>query len=421
VNTNEAKAWSCAQIGAREHYAVPRALHRAGQLAALYTDFWAGSGTRKVLQITGRLRSLASRYHPDLADARVHSHNLRALAWEAKLRRRSRDGGEIYLRFCDVGRRFTSAVLEDLRGRGWSPGMIFYAYDTGALEIFTFLKELGVRCILNQMDPSRVEANLVREEEKSWPGWSIGTIDVPEEYFGRREREWALADHIVVNSDFSRQGLLEQGVPPAKVGVIPLCYEIKGAGCGTERSEREMGVAPSFSRHRPLRVLFLGQVILRKGIQYLIEAANLLRDEPVQFAVVGPVGISSDAVASAPGNVCFHGRVDRDQAAAWYCAADVFVLPTLSDGFAITQIEAMAYGLPVIATSHCGAVVTDGVDGFIVPVRNGEVLAQTVTRYISEPGLLPAQRIAALRKAKQFTLDQLTKSLLQLGKSVSRR
>jgi len=69
------------------------------------------------------------------------------------------------------------------------------------------------------------------------------------------------------------------------------------------------------------------------------------------------LGITPQAVATAPANVEFRGRVTRDRATREYLVADAFVLPTLSDGFAITQLEAMAHGLPVIVTPNCGAVV----------------------------------------------------------------
>ena len=187
-----------------------------------------------------------------------------------------------------------------------------------------------------------------------------------------------------------------------------------------------------------LRVLFLGQVNVRKGIHYLMAAARLLDQNlvaadvsfrlvaassserrlklegnhpPVQFDVVGPIGISEAAVKSAPGNMTFHGPVSRDCAEQWYERSDVFVLPTLSDGFAITQIEAMAHGLPVIATPNCGEVVSDGVDGFIVPARDAAALAGAIRRFLAEPGLLESQRTAALKKSGQFTLDKLGERL----------
>jgi glycosyltransferase involved in cell wall biosynthesis len=283
---------------------------------------------------------------------------------------------------------------------------VFFGYDTGALEAMEYCRERGVWCVLDQMDPNRVEVDLVREEEQRWPGWANEPIDVPEAYFRRREQEWALADLVMVNSEFSRQALLNQGVPTRKLVVVPLCFEADVTG-----------PTPHTMLHPPspiLRVLFLGQVVLRKGIQYLMEAARLLDHEKIHFDVVGPVGISDLALKSAPKNLTFHGRATRDQTATWYQQSDVFVLPTLSDGFALTQLEAMAFRLPVVATPCCGAVVADGVDGFIVPPRNPEALARTFQRYLTEPALLATQRIAALEKAKQFCLGRLSANLQSL-------
>jgi len=125
--------WFCAQIGAREHYAIPRALHQTGRLAALYTDFWAGSLTRGLLPRQGAFGALASRFHPDLAGAPVWAWNFRALTWEARLRLGSNEGGGRYPGYCDVGRRFASVVRDQVSRRSFPPGAIFFAYDTGAL------------------------------------------------------------------------------------------------------------------------------------------------------------------------------------------------------------------------------------------------------------------------------------------------
>jgi glycosyltransferase involved in cell wall biosynthesis len=402
-------AWICSQIGAREHFAIPRALHQGGRLAALYTDFWAGPATRKLA--AGKLRPLAARFHPDLAgqSSLVHSWNLRSLGWE--LLRRRKFAGRPYHDFIEFGRRFATNVREDLKRRpDLNHDAIFYAYDTGALESLTWCREQKIKCVLNQMDPNRVEVDLVRAEEKNWPGWTTRNLEVPEAYFARREQEWSLADRIVVNSEFSRQALLRQGVTAEKLAILPLCFEAGEATCKSEIANRKSGA--------PLRVLFLGQVILRKGIQYLLAAARQLERENIHFDVVGPLGISETALKAAPGNVTFHGRTSRDQAATWYRQADVFVLPTLSDGFALTQLEAMAHGLPVIATPCCGEVVTDGVDGFIVPPRDAGALTQALQRHLAQPELLSAQSAAAREKSRQFTLDRLAENLAHLEASL---
>ena len=117
----------------------------------------------------------------------------------------------------------------------------------------------------------------------------------------------------------------------------------------------------------------------------------------------------------------FHGRTGRDEAAAWYERSDVFVLPTISDGFALTQIEAMAHGLPVITTPNCGAVVMDGVDGYIVPSRDSAALAQAVQRYLLEPELWHSQHKAAKIKAKQFSLAKLSEEFAKLEEKISEK
>jgi glycosyltransferase involved in cell wall biosynthesis len=406
--------WLCCQLGAREHYAVPRALHQTERLNLLYTDFWGGTAVRAAARLSRirPLRTLASRFHPDLARAHVESSNLRGIAWAAASRWRFRlDGAPVrHLGYMEIGRRFACMVRDSLRRRRALPReSVVFAYDTGALETFQWLRSQGIRCILGQMDPNRVEAELVREEEKRWPGWQAEDTVVPEAYFRRRELEWAFADRVIVNSEFCRRALIEQGVPPQKLIVIPLCYE------PPTQTHRSSGQTFSFSKEScPLRVLWLGQVILRKGIQYLMEAARLLEKEPIQFDIVGPLGISRSALASAPSNVVFHGRANRDQVAEWYRKSHLFVLPTLSDGFAITQLESMAHGLPVIATPCCGEVVSDGVDGLIVPARNSVALAHAIRRYVSEANLLQEHRNAALGKSDQFTISHLTERLLSL-------
>ncbi len=443
---------------------MPRALHRSGRLATLYTDFWAGgrggeqgrkqkAASRNFGLNIGALRSLAARFHSDLAGATVQSWNWRALFWQSRLGQRSEARGQRseargpFPAFIEVGQRFAVRVREALKveavkadGIRKKADLIFFGYDTGALEAMEWCREQGIKCVLNQMDPNRVEVEMVHEEERRWPGWAAHQVHVPEEYFRRREQEWALADRVVVNSDFCRHALIQQGVASKKLVVIPLCYERDVEEEIVESKKQEAKNGPqfqvsgfSFSAFRPsgsppsglrslpsapLRVLFLGQVILRKGIQYLLASARQLQKENIQFGVVGPIGISREAMATAPGNVTFHGRATRDQAANWYRQSDVFVLPTLSDGFAITQLEAMAYGLPVITTPCCGDVVSDGVDGFIIPPRDADALARALLRYIADPALLKSQQTSALLKAKQFTLARLAANLLSLEEAL---
>lgn len=402
--------WICSQIGAREHYAVPRVIERSSRLEMLYTDFWAGRGWRVLGKLVG-FSGMSSRWHPDLANACVKGFNARTLCDRFGGRR----SGNPYTGFLRDGAAFGRRVSRSLENgsHSWRK-TVFFGYDTGFLEPARLVRERGGATIVCQMDPARFESDLVRDEEKLWPGWAKRAIDVPEAYFRRRGEEWEAADLVVVNSEWTKKALMRQGVPEGKITIVPLAYETPLTRSRKTECNAGSSTIQPFNEQNPLKVLFLGQVILRKGIQYLAEAAELLSGEPVRFDVVGPLGISEKALAMFPGNIMVHGRVSGGATAPFFESADVFVLPTLSDGFAITQLEAMARGLPVISTPNCGEVVTHGSDGMIVPPRDARALADAILGFIREPEKVRAMGVSAIAKSSQFGLARLGEELRRL-------
>jgi glycosyltransferase involved in cell wall biosynthesis len=137
----------------------------------------------------------------------------------------------------------------------------------------------------------------------------------------------------------------------------------------------------------------------------------MLTGRPIEVRVVGPTQISEQVIRDAPSNVTFTGRVERDQAQNEYRDADLFVLPTISDGFAITQLEAMAHGLPVITTPNCGRVVRDEVDGFLIPPRDSDALAEAIAVLDDDRSRLAEMSSAAYQSSQSFTIDQLRLNL----------
>ena len=398
--------WVTSQIGAREHYAVPRALRMHGVLQRLYTDAWCPRGQSLLRRLPDPVRSFANRYHPDVPNARVTSFPARALwnrldwHWRAPTTR----GDAYYEHHMRVGRDFARAVGQDLLERySGFENHVFFGYNTASLETLDRLDSTACTTIVDQIDPGRVEKEIVIREAERWPDW-VDSVPMIHDGFERRlQAEWETADWVVVNSAWSKEALVEQDVDPEKIQVVPLAYE----------PPSEVGSVGSTSL--PLRVLWLGTVNLRKGIPYLVQAARALEDAPIQFQIVGPIEITEDAVAGAPSNMEFVGRIPRGETGGWYRNADVFVLPTLSDGFAITQLEAMAHGLPVIATPRCGDVVTDGEDGMLVPPRDETALTEAFTRLIEKPGRLAPMSRRALETAETFTLDRIAEQLMGLA------
>lgn len=279
----------------------------------------------------------------------------------------------------------------------------FLGYSYAALEALQAEKQRGCFTMVDQIDPGRLEWDLVREETARWPDYAEPMGEAPAGYYERAVAEWNTAHTVVVNSEWSRSALVRQGADPTRVEVIPLAYE-------AEVTQPAHRVRPD----RMLTVLWLGSVILRKGIAYLIEAARLLDGDAVRFVMAGPLGIRTEAVRKAPTNMQWLGQVPRHEARRLYQAADVFVLPTLSDGFAITQVEALAHGVPVIATPNCGAVVEEGRTGFIVPARDGKALADAVRRFIRDPALTGSMREACLESAARYSVEAFGQHLTNI-------
>ncbi len=382
---------------------MPRAFHERGVLRNLYTDVWSRGALGRLRSGPAALRSYASRVHHDLPGDRVVSFNLPTF-WERLIwAPRSNSTESIFRSYMRMGEAFGRRVARRLRQAPLDPQTdAFFGYDNGSLEVLEPLAERGITTVVDQIDPGPLEEELVLQEAQKWPGWQATTGRIPQECYARLRREWEKASLVLVNSNWSKSALVQRGVPESKLIVIPLAYE-------PDAADPPVKCNPD----RPLMVLWLGSVILRKGIQYLIEAAKILSGTTVRIVVAGPVGISEQAVASAPRNVEFIGRVTRSRAAEVYQAADVFVLPTISDGFAITQLEAMSQGLPVIATPNCGEVVTDGVDGLLIPAFSGARLAQAIARFDADRFLLPEMSAQALKKSRQFSLARFADGVEQ--------
>ncbi len=333
--------WLCCQLGAREHYAIPRALFRLGLLGRLVTDAWVPPSSF-LAKLSGS--RLADRFHNELRDAPVIAFNSSLIPFETLAHsRRLAEWPKIMARNCWFQRKVVSFLRPQLSTLSYQPILISYSYT--ALEPFRHAKSRGWKTVLVQIDPGPEEERIVAEEAARVPELAGDWQPAPAEYWVSWRKECDLADRIVVNSKWSQEGLVRSGVAPEKLSVIPLAYEPPSVG----GQKIELGVArlypDRFTNERPLRVLFLGQVNLRKGIARLLDAARILRDEPVEFWIVGPVQVTSATNTGRDARVKWCGPVTGSQAPEKFRTADVFILPTLSDGFhAARSLRAAATG-----------------------------------------------------------------------------
>ena len=394
--------WICCQLGAREHYAIPRALHSRGALEKLMTDLWIPPH-HPLGMVNHRMRE---RHEAALPAGLVCSANLRALSFETRSRFQHKEGWPLIL---ERNKWFQNFVLDRLRRLPDShPPRTVFAYSYAAREILRYARGRGWRTVLGQIDPGPVEEEIVAAEVEREPWLNSETERAPRQYWQDWREECATADHIVVNSAWSSQCVSEAGVSPEKLHVIPLAFD-----------EPAQPPAPKlyperFTSLRPLRVLFLGQVNPRKGMARLLKAAHALRNDPIEFTIVGPVQIGIPPEPARNPRIHWIGPISRGRARSFYEQADLLILPTLSDGFALTQLEAFGYRLPVIASKNCGRVVQHDVNGLLINGITPHEIESALRFCLSDPAQLAAFSAQATVE-KEFSLEKLGERLLSLS------
>lgn len=382
-------SWICCQLGAREHYAVPRALKLGGLLDEFITDLWIRR---------------AGRFHPDLAGSKIVAPNIPALTFELKASLARENGWTL------ISRRnqwFQRRVVDQL-AHNHNGNHTVFSYSYAAKRIFEFARARGWRTVLGQIDPGPAEERIVSGLEQTSSIQHTHWEPAPKTYWDNWRDECSLADQIVVNSDWSKDALIAEGVAAEKIRVIPVAYEVANDARVFQRHYPR-----AFNAERPLRVLFLGQINLRKGVAQLLEAVQLLAGEHVEFWFVGPMQIRVPQELKICAQVRWFGVAPRVTVESYYRDADVFILPTLSDGFGLTQLEAQAWKLPVIASRNCGDVVRDGVNGIVLEEVSGVAIAEVIRELLREPEKLSAMSIRS-GVEERFSLGMLAKRLADI-------
>ncbi|NEO96070.1 MAG: glycosyltransferase family 4 protein [Moorea sp. SIO3G5] len=240
--------------------------------------------------------------------------------------------------------------------------------------------------------------DIVQQERESFPDLETKLPDaIIEQDYNCLSRLCKVTDTYIVPSQFVQAGLKEFGVDLDRCHIVP--YAV-GESWFRINNQPTQG-----------RILFVGTAEIRKGIHILGMAAQKLAHRNYEFRVAGGV---SDAIRNHPltKKLTFLDRVPRANIQQEYAQADIFVLPSLAEGSAEVTYEALAVGLPIITTEAAGSVVRDGIEGFIIPERDADALADSIETLIENRELRNCIAAAAKERAKDYTWEKYTKRLL---------
>jgi glycosyltransferase involved in cell wall biosynthesis len=306
------------------------------------------------------------------------------------------------------GQRFDNAVVSGLQAAGWAtrslyppsrprlPALVRYAEDsfwllgralpligrtTVVLEnLFLHSRALLLNVVLRARHGPRL---VYIAHHLSWHDYDSRLYRVIDRTL--TPLSLRLADHIVTVSEATRTALLLTGVDQARVHLIL-------NGTDAPRRDRE----PRADGW--LHALFVGACIPRKGLEFLIQALALLRDCRVKLHIVGDLDAASaytdkliglTRALSLEERVTFHGTVRREELWEHYARTDLFVLPSLWEGYGLVLLEAIAFALPIVATRVGGVseLVRDGENGLLAPPRDAVALAGLIRRVCTDAAL----------------------------------
>jgi glycosyltransferase involved in cell wall biosynthesis len=408
-----------AMLGARMHYAVPRILQGTGRLERFFTDFSAASGWLRCLNLVptpvrpASLVRLLARVPQGIPPAKVTAFN--RLGWEyARRRRRANSPSEQTAAFLWCGHEFCRLV----NAAPWGSAGGVFTFNSAGLEVLQSAKRKGLGTVMEQtIAPRQVERQILAGECAAHPGWQSQPEDaLVGEYSEREGAEWAAADTILCGSQFVVDGIRQLGGPAEKCVVVPYGADIpsphRGAGGRGADEVAIINLQPS-TLNRPLHVLTVGAVGLRKGAPYVLAAARQLKGQ-AEFRWVGGVELLPAAAQHMAESVHLTGAVPSTQLAAHFQWADVFLLPSLCEGSATVTYEALGHGLSVICTPNTGSVVRDGVEGFIVPVRDAAAIAERMERLAVDVELRTQMAANAKARAAEFTVAEYGRRLLSV-------
>ena len=357
-----------AVFGVFHHFELAHQLHRRNHLQKIYSTWpWAR------LKREGLPRSLVSSF-PLLhtADFLLHRTGLHSQQLSSKMN------------------AWNALSFDRWTSRQMAPCDAFIAISgAGLLTGHKVQANGGIFICDRGSTHQRYQENVVAEEYRRW--------NVPQPLSKphiaiREEKIYSLADAITVPSTVAKRSFIAMGIPAEKVHVIPY---------GVRLDHFTRTEAPP---QNSFEVLFAGQVSLRKGVPYLLQAFARLKHPNKRLTIAGAIQDDIRTLLSTlpTGNVVFTGTLPQSQLARKMSASHLLVLPSIEEGLALVQGQAMACGCPVLATTATGAedLFTDGQQGFIVPGRDVDALTQRMQQIADDPALQRRLSEAALLRVK---------------------
>lgn len=380
--------------------AVLAALDAAGLLAKFITTLGWSHASPLLDALPANLRSEMMRRGYDLPHYKIKTHPGREIVRLLAARLNQRGLTKHETGWASIDRvwrqldQFAADYLQQNHERLKIDAV--YAYEDCAEHSFETARQLGMRRIYDlPIAYWETAQRLLREEARRYPEWepTLGGTRDSDEKLARKSRELDLAETVVCPSSFVLDSLPEPVRRSKKCIIAPFGSPQVGVSQSSPASEGR------------LRVLFAGALSQRKGLADVFAAMKLVRSKEIELVVMGSLILSMAFYRKEFADFVYEPPRPHAGVLQLMRSCHVLVLPSIVEGRALVQQEAMACGLPLIVTRNAGGedLIIEGETGFLVPAGAPEALAEKIDWFRENRDQLPGMSSAARAKAAELT------------------
>lgn len=289
---------------------------------------------------------------------------------------------------CRKARAFDRAV-SNLLQEGTA---VFQSWNGDCLDSLKKARNLGIATIVTRASSHMLTQMEILTEEFERFGIHR-EVQLPE-MIDRCVEEYAIADLILVPSEFVKQSFLDRGFAEEKLLMAPFGVD-------------SLAYRPAEHCGDVFRVLFVGRIGLRKGVHYLLEAWKRLALSDAELVLVGNIEPGFERIMQEYRGL--KGLVVPGFArnpADLFASSSVFAFPSLEEGSALVTYEAMASGLPLVTTFNSGSIVRDGMDGFLVPIRDVDAVCDRISQIYQDRELGREMGASARTRVADYTWER---------------
>jgi glycosyltransferase involved in cell wall biosynthesis len=289
---------------------------------------------------------------------------------------------------------------------------LFVVFNRFGLETIRTLRKRGVPIVVERGSTHARFREALLDREYDLLGLDRSALRLSPEVLNRELEEYEQADCVVVPSCFAKDSFVHEGVKPHKVITVPY-------GVDTELFRPDP--LPNLSK---FGVLSVGNLGVEKGTHHLLTAMEKLAIPGIELVLAGALdSYLKGRLLKSKVPWKFVGHVPQSELPAWYRKAAVFCLPSIQEGMAMVVLEAMACGIPAIVSTNtgCSGVVREGKDGYVIPTRDPETLAERILKLYKDPPLRMLMGMNARERALAFTWDTYGDRVAQCYRNILKR